>query len=236
VDIEFTVEIVPERPRPRFILHLLQCRPLSSWRDQPVHQIPQYIPSEDVIFTATRLVPEGIVPRIEYVVYVDPARYAQVPDYATKYEIGRIVGRLNKKLEAHRYILIGPGRWGSSNIDLGVKVSYADVYNTLMLVELAFAGAEGTPEVSYGTHFFQDLVEANIYPLPLYPDGEGTMFNRAFFENAPNLLTSLLPDEEPYTPYIKVIDVRAVTGGRLLEVVMNAEEEKAVGYVRSYEE
>ena len=232
VDVEFTVEIIPDRPGPRFVIHLLQCRPLSSREAGPVHDIPQYIPAEDVIFTSTRLVPEGVVSGIEYVVYVDPARYALVPDYATKHEIARVIGRLNKKLEGHRYILVGPGRWGSSNINLGVKVSYADIYNTSMLIEVAFAGREGTPEVSYGTHFFQDLVEANIYPLPLYPDEADTVFNRAFFENTPNALTAFLPGDERYAEVVKVIDVRAVTGGRLVEVVMNAEEEKAMGYVR----
>ena len=235
VDIEFTVEIIPDYPHPRFIVHLLQCRPLSS-QETGVHHLPPYIPAEDVIFTSTKLVPDGIVPRIEYVVYVDPARYDRTPDYTTKHEIGRVIGRLNKKLESHRYILIGPGRWGSANIDLGVQVSYADIYNTSMLVEVAFAGPEGTPEVSYGTHFFQDLVEANIYPLPLYPDEKGTVFNQEFFENTPNVLATLLADDEPCAQYIKVIDVQAATGGRLLEVVMNAEEEKAVGYIRSYEE
>ena len=235
VDIEFTLEIHPARSHPRFTLHLLQCRPLSSRQDPAVSQIPPYIPAEDIVFTATRMVPEGVVSRVEYVVYVDPVRYAQAPDYTTKYEIARVIGRLNKRLEGHRYILMGPGRWGSSNIDLGVRVSYADIYNTSMLVEIAFAGQEGTPEVSYGTHFFQDLVEANIYPLPLYPDDEGATFNRAFFEDAPNVLASLLPEDAPYARYVKVIDVRAVSGGRLLEVVMNAEEEKGVAYLRHYE-
>ena len=234
VDIEFTVEIVPGYPQPDFIINLLQCRPLSSREADLAYEIPQYIPAEDIIFTSTKLVPHGMVSRIEYVVYVDPSRYAQALDNATRYEIGHVIGRLNRELEGRRFILIGPGRWGSSNIDLGVKVSYADIYNTSMLIEVAFAGPEGTPEVSYGTHFFQDLVEANIYPLALYPDEEGTVFNRAFFESAPNMLTTFLPDAEPYADYVKVIDVRAVSGGRLLEVVMNAEQEKAVAYLRRY--
>ncbi|MCR4408516.1 MAG: PEP/pyruvate-binding domain-containing protein [Anaerolineae bacterium] len=232
VDVEFTLEILPEHPW--FIVHLLQCRPLSSQESGQVHYLPSFIPPQDVIFASTKLVPDGIVPRVEYVVYVSPTRYAAIPDYTTKYEVGRVIGRLNKKLEGHRYIIIGPGRWGSANIDLGVKVSYADIYNTLMLIEVAFAGPEGTPEVSYGTHFFQDLVEANIYALPLYPDEEGTLFNHSFFEDSANVLAMLLPDDEPYARYVKVIDVRAATGGRLLEVVMNAEQEKAVGYVRAY--
>ncbi|HUW12515.1 MAG TPA: PEP/pyruvate-binding domain-containing protein [Anaerolineae bacterium] len=234
VDVEFTVEIVPEYPVPHFIVHLLQCRPLSRRRPEPSHTIPPYIPAEDVIFTSSKIVPEGIVTRIEYVIYVDPEAYAAVPSYEAKHQIARTIGRLNKKLEGYRFILVGPGRWGSSNIDLGVRVTYADIYNTSMLIEVAFAGPDGTPEVSYGTHFFQDLVEANIYPLPLYPDEAGTVFDRSFFRNTASRLADLLPDERALQNTVRVIHVPSVTGGRLLEVVMNSEEEKAIGYVRSY--
>mgnify|MGYP000248984686 CR=1 FL=1 len=234
VDVEFTVEIQPDpaSSRPRFMIHLLQCRPLSSPAADPAQPLPAYIPAGDIVLTSTRLVPQGLVSRIAYVVYVPPERYARIPDQATRREIGRIVGRLNKRLAGQRYILVGPGRWGSVNLDLGVSVSYADIYNAAMLVEIAFAGPDGTPEVSYGTHFFQDLVEAHIYPLALFPEEEGTIFNRAFFEETPNVLADLLPDDAGYAEYVRVIDVPAVTGGRFLEVVMNSEEEKAVGYVR----
>lgn len=234
VDIEFTLEIQPDHPRPRLVVHLLQCRPLSRWETRPVRDFPAYIPEEDVVFTATRLVPDGVVERIEYVVYVDPTQYRGIPDHSTKQEIGRVIGRLNKRLEGKRFILVGPGRWGTVNLDLGVRVGYADIYNTLMLIEVAFAGPEGTPEVSHGTHFFQDLVEANIYALPLYPDEPETVFNRAFFEDSPNLLPDLLPGDAAYAQYVRVIDVRAASGGKLLEVIMNAEEERALAYLRRY--
>jgi hypothetical protein len=235
VDIEFTMEIRREGGRVVPIVHLLQCRPLSRRETRPVRDFPSYVPQEDVIFSATRLVPDGLVERIEYVVYVDPKRYHQIPDHATKQEIGRVVGRLNRQLEGRRFILIGPGRWGTANLDLGVRVGYADIYNTLMLIEVAFAGPDGTPEASYGTHFFQDLVEANIYPLALYPDDEEAIFNQAFFEHSPNILPDLLPEDAPYAQYVKVIDVQAVSGGKLLEVIMNAKEEQALAYLRRYE-
>jgi hypothetical protein len=232
VDIEFTLEIVPGSPRARYVLHLLQCRPLSVRAEGPAHDIPSYVTPEETLFTATRLVPEGVVRRIEYVVYVDPRQYARAPDYAAKHEIARIVGRLNKRLEGRRFVLIGPGRWGSSNVDLGVPVNYADIFNAAMLIEVAFGGAEGTPEASYGTHFFQDLVEANIYPLALYPSEDGATLNEAFFSTASNALPRLLPAAAAYADFVKVVDVRAASGGRVLDVVMNAEQERAVGYLR----
>jgi len=237
VDIEFTVDIAgpirtSERPH-QFVLHLLQCRPLSSQEWGENVRIPRDVPPEDIVFLASRLVPQGRVSRIRYVVYVDPDQYARVPDYETRFELARVVGRLNKRLEGECFILMGPGRWGTSNVELGLKVTYADIYNTRALIEIAQPSADGTPEVSYGTHFFQDLVESRIYPLPLYPNAQGTVINRAFFDNAANVLGELLPADAQYAPFIKVIDVPAVTGGRYLELVMDSEQEEALAYLKA---
>ncbi|MGB9776273.1 MAG: PEP/pyruvate-binding domain-containing protein [Anaerolineae bacterium] len=231
VDVEFTLDIIPGRPHPRFVVHLLQCRPLSSREGAATRSLPTTLAPEDILFIATRLVPDGVVSGIEYAVYVDPRRYATIPDDSTRYEVGRVVGRINQRLAGHRYILLGPGRWGSANVSLGVKVGYADIYHTSILVEIAFAGPAGTPEVSYGTHFFQDLVEANIYPLALYPD-EGDFFRRDFFEDSPNALPELLPADALLADVVRVIHIPTVSGGRLLDVVMNSQEEKAIAYLR----
>jgi hypothetical protein len=234
VDTEFTLEIRKEEPR--YVLHLLQCRPQSSaeW-DQSQH-MPEQVPEADVIFSAHKLVPNGLIEDIRYVIYVDPAQYERVSDYETRLEIARVIGRLNQRLADECFILMGPGRWGSSNIKLGVKVTYADIYNTRALIEVAHAKAESAPELSYGTHFFQDLVETNIYPLPLYPDAPDTVFNRAFLESSPNALAELLPEDAAYARYVRVIDVPAVTGGKYLELVMDNEEDEALAYLKDAHE
>jgi hypothetical protein len=234
VDIEFTVEISQGYPKPGFKVYLLQCRPLSNreWIANVV--VPRNVPVQDQIFTACHLVPQGIVEKVKYIIYVDPVCYGQIPANSIRLELARIIGRLNKQLEGENFVLMGPGRWGSSNLDLGVKVSYADIYNTRMLIEIAMARNGTTPEVSYGTHFFQDLVEGNIYPLSLYPDNPAVLFNRQFIERAPNSLAVLLPQDSVYANYIKVINVPEVSQGRLLRVVMNAEEGEALAYLHSY--
>jgi hypothetical protein len=233
IDIEFTVDILKGWPKPAFRLHLLQCRP-QSYNMEVEHVLPTEISEKDKIFSANRMVPEGLVKKIRYIVYVDPYKYYEIPDYHAKVELARLIGRINKTLEGERHILMGPGRWGSSNIDLGVKVTYAEIYNTSMLIEVALTRGNQPVEVSYGTHFFQDLVEAHIYPLSLYPDDSSTIFREEFFTQSPNLLTTMLPDEEKFQEWVRIIDVPAVAGGRLLEVVMNGEEENAFGYLRTY--
>lgn len=233
VDIEFTVEFTGDRP-PQFVLHLLQCRPLSGAEWDRSLRIPTGVPPQDVVFRAGWLVPHGKVERIRYVVYVDPDEYDRAPDFTTRFELARLIGRLNKRLEGECFVLMGPGRWGSSNPQLGLKVTYADIYNARALIEMAQARGDSVPEVSYGTHFFQDLVESRIYPLPLYPDDSRTTFNRAFFEGAPNALGTLLPADAQYDRYVKLIDVPAVAQGRLLELVMVGEQEEALAYLRDY--
>ena len=233
VDIEFTVDLQGGYP-PKFTLNLLQCRPLSGPEWDQTLRIPSDVPAADVVFRVGRLVPHGRAERVRFVVWVDPTEYACVPDYTTRYEIARVVGRLNTRLKDECFILMGPGRWGSSNVELGVKVTYADIHNARVLVEMASAGDDSAPEVSYGTHFFQDLVESRIYPLPLYPDDPQTVLNQAFFREAPNALPTLLPDDAPFARYVKVIDVPAVATGRHLEVVMVAEQDEALAYLKRY--
>lgn len=232
VDIEFTVEITPEYP-PNFILHLLQCRPLSSREWGESMRIPTDIPSHNVVFLSRKLAPNGRISRIRYVVYVDPMQYEHISNYEIRFELARVIGRLNKRLKGESFILMGPGRWGTSNVELGLKVTYADIYNSRALIEIAQSKTCDTLEVSYGTHFFQDLVESRIFPLPLYPNTPGTIFNYAFFENAANVLAELLPADAPYVSYVKVIDVPAVTGGCYLELVMDGERDEALAYLTS---
>jgi hypothetical protein len=235
VDVEVTVDILTGRPQPDFCIHLLQCRPQALEEAEMTVEIPTTVAQSDVLFTADRLVPHGRVQRIRHVVFVDPRAYARSPDETTRLQIARIVGRLNQALPEKSFILIGPGRWGSSSAELGVKVTYADIYHTAMLVELGLAEGDGAaPEVSHGTHFFQDLVEANIYPLAVYPGQRDVVFDWGFFCDAPNRLAEFLPEGARYADYVRVIDVPAASGGKFLEVIMDGEKGKAMGYLRQY--
>ncbi|MCX6003235.1 MAG: hypothetical protein NTX46_02200 [Chloroflexi bacterium] len=107
----------------------------------------------------------------------------------------------------NRIMIMEPGRWGSTNIDLGINVSYADIDSTAVMVEIANQKAGYEPEVSYGRHLPQDLVEADIIYIPIYPDGEVTNFNTKFFEDSPNLLPDLLPDFRNFEDIVHVIEI-----------------------------
>src|SRR5690606_40276955 len=98
-------------------------------------------------------------------------------------------------------------------------------------VELAREEAGHVPEVSYGTHFFLDLVEGLIIYLPEYPHDPAAGFNADFFEQSPNALPSLLPDAAAYEPWMRLIHVPAATSGSHVEVVANPETQAAVCYL-----
>jgi len=124
---------------------------------------------------------------------------------------------------------MGPGRWGSrGDIKLGVSVTYSDISNTAALIEIAIKSGDLLPELSFGTHFFQDLIETSIRYLPLYPDDYGTIFNYEFILTSNNILPDLLPDLEHLSDVIRVIDVPRTTGGQVLQLLMNADISEAV--------
>ncbi|MFL7839401.1 MAG: PEP/pyruvate-binding domain-containing protein [Candidatus Promineifilaceae bacterium] len=231
VDVEFIVEIIPNQPRRDYQLHILQCRPLSQQTEHLVVSIPEDIPEEDILFETNWLVSDGKTENIRYVVFIDPVAYKQVPDLVIKRELGRAVCRLNQKLKDENFILMGPGRWGSSNLDLGVHVTYGDIYNTKALVEIGISEGGSHPELSLGTHFFNDLVESRILALALWPDEEHSEINWSFFRDSANSLAELVPEDKNLEAYLRVIDIAAVSNGRLLHLYMDGDQERAVAYL-----
>jgi len=231
VDTEFTVRILnPGSQHPEVEISLLQCRPQSHLKESDVY-LPQNLPPEDIIFATERMAPKGHVEDIQYVLFVTPEGYYSLPTQGARAELGRAIGRLNAALAGERFICIGPGRWGTTNPDLGIHIGYGDIYNTRALVEIAGQGIGSAPEASFGTHFFQDLVESNIYPLAIYLDDKGARFNRNFFYKTPNQLTHFLPEEAPRAPYLRLIEVASYRPGHHLELVMDDDEGKAVAYL-----
>jgi len=215
-------------------LYLLQCRPQSQSLSNVASPIPKDISDDKIIFTAKRYVSNGQVPDISHIVYVDPEKYSQISSHTDLISVGRAIGRLNSLLPKRQFILMGPGRWGSrGDIKLGVKVTYSDINNAAVLIEIARKKGNYIPDLSFGTHFFQDLVEAEIRYLPLFPDDDGIIFNERFLKCKKNLLPEILPEYNYLANTICLIDVSAATDGLLLKVLMNAELDEAIGILAS---
>lgn len=210
-------------------LYLLQCRPQSQASAARPDPIPQDLPWRDIVFSANRFVSNAHMEEIRFLVYVDPERYGELRSKEEMKEVGRLVGLLNQVLPRRQFILLGPGRWGSrGDIRLGVSVTYADINNTAMLLEIARQKGTYVPDVSFGTHFFQDLVEAGIAYLPLYPDEEDNVFAEAFFLRSENLLAELISGYDHLEEVVRVIEVPRETDGRILRVLLNADLDRAM--------
>jgi pyruvate,water dikinase len=212
--------------------YLLQCRPQSYSVESQPSPIPQDVPADKIIFTANKYVSNGKVPDITHIVYVDPEKYNELPDIEDLKAVGRAVGKLNKLLPKRQFILMGPGRWGSrGDIKLGVNVTYSDINNTAVLIEIARKKGNYLPDLSFGTHFFQDLVESSIRYLPMYPDDKGIIFNEKFLNKSYNILKDILPEYEYLSNVLKVIDIPQAADGHTMKVLMNADLDEAIAFI-----
>lgn len=209
---------------------LLQCRPQSHLRGEAA-ELPEDVPPDRRLFITQQLVPDGWVPGVRYAIYIIPRSYYALARPEQKHEVARVIGRLNRRLEGETFILLGPDRWGSNNPDLGIPITYSEIHNARALIEVA--DDETAPEPSYGTHFFQDMVEAQIYPLALALDDPEAEFALTFFEKSDNVLTELLPDDADWEGTIRVIDIPTVSGGALLDLAMDGDAGIAMAYLRS---
>lgn len=225
IDMEFAGELEDGQ----FKLNILQARPLTQREEHNPEEIPAVKP-EDTIFTSLRDVPTGSVNNIEYIVYVDPDEYFKCP-LDDRQTVARVVGHINKTLLSKKFILVGPGRWGSSKVELGVPATYAEICNTALLVEVATGRL--APEVSFGTHFFQDLIEDGILYIPIFPDENGVIFNKAFFKKH-NSFNELLTNthDRAFNKIISVLHVPTISGGRHAHAILNGVIEKGILYLK----
>jgi len=213
-------------------LYILQCRPQSQGRGIERKPIPSNIPNDRKLFSANKYVTTGQIQNIEYVVYVVPESYTNLPNREEMQKIALIINELNNKLPKDKFILIGPGRWGSrGDIKLGVPVKYGDIKNTSLLVEVAKEKGGYVPELSFGTHFFQDLVESNIRYLPLYPGQKDVIFNEDLLTKTENHLTKILPRHKGYASTVKVIKTQNLLEDGTLSIIMDGETTTALAFL-----
>jgi hypothetical protein len=229
VDIEFIADINEKQGRPEIKLSLIQCRPLSYMKEESRVPFPKDIDEQKVIFSSSIMVAGGWVNDIAYVLFVPPESYFSLPTQSARNNLERSIGKLNSALAGENFICVGPGRWGTSNPDLGVHVDYSDIFNSKALVELSGGGIGPAPEPSLGTHFFQDLLEGQIFPLATHI-GEDR-FNREFFYDTPNRLAEWIEVKPSLFDRLRLINVEDYLPDHHLELIMNGQEERALAFL-----
>jgi hypothetical protein len=164
VDIEFAIEFAGHAAREAGtpLLYLLQARPLGNRERHRSVRIPR-VDRRCVILKSRQVLGNGKRTRIRHLILVEPSTYR----WSQAHQIARSIGAINDRLvsRGEPYILIGPGRWGSSNPQLGIPVQYGEISGAAVVVEMS--AGEFTAELSYGTHFYADMVAAGVLYLPL---------------------------------------------------------------------
>ncbi|NQT29685.1 MAG: phosphoenolpyruvate synthase [Candidatus Saganbacteria bacterium] len=205
VDIEFTVNFSKDNVMQ---INLVQCRPLQARGATGQVKIPKKLKQDRLIFSSRGNFMGGSVSlSIKRLIHVDTEAYRDLL-MSKKFEVARIIGRLNALSRGITTILIGPGRWGSRDPSLGVPVGFAEINNVSALVEVDDPDGGFMPELSFGSHFFLDMVESNIFYSALFLGNEGVIFNKAWLDNLPNQLVALIPGADDYQGAVKIFDLK----------------------------
>ena len=202
VDIEYTVNIDEEGA---FVVNLLQCRPLFTGSRGGKVEIPG-LPKEKTFFhLKDSSVGNSLKKQIHVVIQIEPKLYYEYP-YGKKHQVAEAVGKINRyyKGSGKNILLMTPGRVGTSSPELGVPVTFADISAVCGICEVSDSRAGYMPELSYGSHMFQDMIEAEIFYSALWEDKRKLAYDPELFAEEENLFPRICPDMEELFPMFRV--------------------------------
>jgi hypothetical protein len=207
VETEFTVNFTEDNA---YKINLLQCRPVQTKGQAQRVIIPADIEQDNVFISIEgHFMGGSVVQDITRVIFVDPLAYSELT-LSDQYNIARLIGKLNKLIKNRDEtptMLLGPGRWGTTTPSLGVPVRFSEINNVSFLGEIAYTDGNFMPELSFGTHFFQDLVETSIFYLAIFPDNPEVVFRRNILDRFENVLETLVPGNSKYQNIVKVSEI-----------------------------
>jgi hypothetical protein len=219
VDIEFAINVSENR---EYMINLLQCRPLQVFQDTEGICVPEDVPEEEILLE-TKGASMGLSRKIklDMIVYVDPVKYYQLP-YGEKSRIASLIGRINWKYrdQGKHILLMVPGRIGTSSPELGVPTAFSDISGFDAVCEMAESRAGYNPELSYGSHIFQDLVEAQILYMAVFPGDRTLHFRPELLSEVPDLVSETAEGIDP-RGVVRVADV----SGRMCELYHDLKKE-----------
>jgi hypothetical protein len=188
VDTEFTVNISDNGD---YSVDLLQCRPLQVQKTSGGTVIPEGIKEENILLE-NRGSSMGLskASELDIIVYVDPVNYYNMP-YKDKPSVARLIGKLNWHYRDRKkhMMLIVPGRVGTTSPELGVPTSFADISAFEIICETEETKAGYNPELSYGSHIFQDLVEAEILYTAVFNNPKTVHFHPEKLMSSPDVIS-----------------------------------------------
>jgi len=208
VDVEFTTNFLSDGT---YKINLVQCRPLQIEENISIDEpVPAANMEYLIMETHGGIIGQSRTLFIDRLIYVEPSVYGHLPE-SDRYAVARLIGKLSHLEEPgmpKTIMLIGPGRWGTSTASLGVPVSFAEINKVSVLCEMDTMHEGLIPDLSLGTHFFNDLVEMNMLYMGFFSTNPRNVINREFLRQSPNRLEDLLPNASALSQAVRVIDIR----------------------------
>lgn len=212
VEIEFAADVAPSG---KLSLKLLQVRPISSYSAEQEVNFDDLKTSLGTLFLESgKALGNGFVNDVSHIVYIAPDKFNSLSTREIAAELAEINNTFKSRNEG--YILIGPGRWGSSDPNLGIPVIWSDISEAKMIVEYSMPGFQVEP--SQGTHFFQNITSLGVGYLSIDTvAGDGNVdFDALGGLDCEQKMkyAVVLHTEEPITAYIERNTNRALAGIR----------------------
>jgi len=202
VDIEFTVNFDPSG---EFRFNLLQCRPLQTKGLGRAIKIPD-LKQEQIFFSSIGNFMGGNVRLgFDYAVCIRTMEYLALPEQE-KYSVARTIGVINQKYKDKTMLLLGPGRWGTTTPSLGVPVHFSELCNMAAICEVSYPKAGVVPDLSFGSHFFQDIVESDVFYAAIFNGEPDVVFCPEQILERENLFGKLLPGEKKLDAIIHIAE------------------------------
>ena len=205
VEIEFALNV---RSGESFRINLLQCRPMQvrsvdqRIKAEPPAYVPSLISAQGAVIGPSRII------RPDRIIYVAPDKYAQL-NQADRTTVARIIGKINRASAGRTVLLLGPGRWGTRDAWLGIPVVFSDINHIAAICEIVAMHDALVPDVSLGTHFINELIEADMLYFALFPEREGNRIDERLIRRQANRLSRIVPDASDWSSVIRVADMKA---------------------------
>ena len=202
VEIEFALNVLADGD---YRVNLLQCRPLQVRRldrnvsVEPPANLPRLFEAQGAVIGPSRVV------RPDRLIYIAQSRYAELRQDG-RLEVARLVGAINQASADRTTVVLGPGRWGTRDPWLGVPVNFNEINRVAALCEVVAMNDNLIPDVSLGTHFLNELIEADMLYFALFPTRAGNRIDEAGILNRPNRLRELVPNASRLDAVVHVVD------------------------------
>ncbi len=205
VEIEFALNVLPGD---EYRINLLQCRPLQvrsmdgGVSVRPPPGAPRLIDAQGAVIGPGRVI------RPDRLVHVVSSRYGAMNQHE-RLAVARLIGAINRASVGRRLLMLGPGRWGTRDPWLGLPVSFNEINQVAALCEIVAMNDNLVPDVSLGTHFLNELIEADMLYFALFPDRAGNRLDERRILEWPNRLCELLPEAWKFAETVRVVDLPA---------------------------